>query len=182
MTRMQLILPRRDGEGAIATPANSVHFLPCTVHADRAAPVSKYFVVEPASVPTATGTDSAAVSAAPEPAFRSSFRGRRLEGKVPDTHGYTVLRAQPASGRDPTTGEHAEDSYHDEPMEEETSARSDLEVRAVGHLANPIVWDHDQLPTVYESAVMRGFEWAWLMNEVHRPVEYPAETEEATSD
>ncbi|ORZ33952.1 ribonuclease H2, subunit C, partial [Catenaria anguillulae PL171] len=163
-----------------ALPEAKVHWLPCTIHSDQEASVDKYFLPQPVSpslndagetteTAPASGEAPSIALKAESTHFRASFRGRRLEGQVPNMHDFSALLVETSEGVDQ---DQSEGEVDDSKMELDTTqhATSTLRLTPVARVVEPIVWDHDQLPLVHTSAVLKGLEWAWLSSAVHQPV------------
>ncbi|KAJ3371693.1 hypothetical protein GGF31_002672 [Allomyces arbusculus] len=144
-----------------------VHLLPCKVHADRPANVSKYFLI----------TDM------PDGTKEASFRGRHLKGaSLPVPAGYSIVTlAAPDVAPPAATPRHHrdDDDMHDGIDDDDgstTRPASTVILRAHDRANAPvIVWDHDQLPNVHTSGALQAMAWCRLADVVHAPVDVDAE-------
>eukprot|EP00611_Tribonema_gayanum_P016661 TRINITY_DN29053_c0_g1_i1.p1 TRINITY_DN29053_c0_g1~~TRINITY_DN29053_c0_g1_i1.p1 ORF type:complete len:158 (-),score=29.29 TRINITY_DN29053_c0_g1_i1:43-468(-) len=122
--------------------ATQIHALPCKIHADGPALVSRYFLPE-------AHTDG-------QPGeMEADFRGRRLLGKpteLPEGTCGVVLRES-------TCPQHIKSQLEDEQVSAYWSIESSF--------SNVTVWGHDEIQR--DHAVQRAVEWMSLANAVHDP-------------
>ncbi|KAK3156099.1 hypothetical protein QOZ80_2AG0102810 [Eleusine coracana subsp. coracana] len=126
-----------------STDLGGVHFLPCGIRQNGAAPVSDYFK------PRSTGVEVDGVKV--EEAF---FRGRKLQGatlSLPDGYRGYVLEKK-SGGKD--------------------KQDSDAEVGnfvSRAEFQNITYWNHDTTPSA-EDPLPRCFHWLTVANAMHKPV------------